>query len=127
MSTYAMQADMLNAGIARMVNKLEQWGILDSTLVLFIPDTGGNYEEIGRRQKNTQMPIFMIDVTLDERHMVAGNISTIMLGPESTSQSNGGPWGNVSNTPFRMYKHSVHEGGIRTPLVAHWSRAGEIP
>jgi arylsulfatase len=26
----------------------------------------------------------------------------------------------VSNTPFREYKHWVHEGGISTPLIAHW-------
>ena len=29
-------------------------------------------------------------------------------------------WANVSNTPFREYKHWVHEGGISTPLIAHW-------
>src|SRR5690606_22894985 len=29
-------------------------------------------------------------------------------------------WANVSNSPFRMYKHFVHEGGISTPLIAHW-------
>jgi arylsulfatase A-like enzyme len=26
----------------------------------------------------------------------------------------------VSNTPFRKYKHYVHEGGISTPLIVHW-------
>jgi arylsulfatase len=26
----------------------------------------------------------------------------------------------VSNTPFREYKHWVHEGGIATPLIVHW-------
>ncbi|GAG28307.1 unnamed protein product, partial [marine sediment metagenome] len=25
-----------------------------------------------------------------------------------------------ANTPFREYKHWVHEGGIGTPLVVHW-------
>ena len=29
-------------------------------------------------------------------------------------------WANASNTPFRMYKHYVHEGGIATPLIVHW-------
>ncbi len=31
-------------------------------------------------------------------------------------------WANVSNTPFREYKHWVHEGGISTPLIAHWPK-----
>src|SRR5207302_1591046 len=29
-------------------------------------------------------------------------------------------WANVSNTPFRLYKHYEHEGGISTPCIAHW-------
>jgi arylsulfatase A-like enzyme len=28
------------------------------------------------------------------------------------------PWANASNTPFRMFKHWVHEGGISTPFIA---------
>ena len=34
--------------------------------------------------------------------------------------SYGLPWANASNTPFRLYKHWVHEGGISTPLIANW-------
>ena len=43
-----------------------------------------------------------------------------MPGPETTYQSYGVPWANLSNTPFREYKHWVHEGGISTPLIVHW-------
>ena len=32
----------------------------------------------------------------------------------------GACWANASNTPFRRYKHWVHEGGMSTPLIAHW-------
>jgi len=34
--------------------------------------------------------------------------------------SYGLPWANASNTPFRLYKHWVHEGGISTPLIVSW-------
>jgi arylsulfatase len=34
--------------------------------------------------------------------------------------SYGLPWANASNTPFRLYKHWVHEGGIATPLIVRW-------
>jgi arylsulfatase len=34
--------------------------------------------------------------------------------------SYGLPWANASNTPFRLYKHWVHEGGIATPFIARW-------
>src|SRR5512133_257260 len=43
-----------------------------------------------------------------------------MPGPDDTFIAYGEAWANVSNTPFREYKHWVHEGGISTPLVAHW-------
>jgi arylsulfatase len=49
-----------------------------------------------------------------------GNHPSIMPGPADTYASYGVGWANASNTPFRLYKHWVHEGGIGTPLIAHW-------
>jgi arylsulfatase len=43
-----------------------------------------------------------------------------MPGPADTYIAYGKPWANASNTPFRRYKHWAHEGGIATPLIAHW-------
>lgn len=31
-------------------------------------------------------------------------------------------WAHACNTPFREYKRDQHEGGIATPLIAHWPR-----
>jgi arylsulfatase len=44
----------------------------------------------------------------------------VFPGPQDTYVAYGRGWANVSNTPFREYKHWVHEGGISTPLIAHW-------
>ena len=46
----------------------------------------------------------------------------VMAGPEDTFIGYGRGWANVSNTPFREYKHFAHEGGISTPLIAHWPK-----
>jgi arylsulfatase len=43
-----------------------------------------------------------------------------MPGGPDTYIAYGLSWANASNTPFRLYKHWVHEGGISTPLIAHW-------
>ena len=43
-----------------------------------------------------------------------------MPGGADTFVAYGANWANVSNTPFREYKHWVHEGGISTPLIVHW-------
>jgi arylsulfatase len=45
-----------------------------------------------------------------------------MPGPADTYVAYGIEWANASNTPFREYKHFVHEGGISTPLIAHWPK-----
>jgi arylsulfatase len=58
--------------------------------------------------------------TRDGRPVQRGNDPSVMPGSEETYQSYGIPWANLSNTPFREYKHWVHEGGISTPLIAHW-------
>ena len=44
----------------------------------------------------------------------------VMPGGPDTYIGYGLAWANVSNTPFREYKHWVHEGGISTPLIVHW-------
>ncbi|MEC9091418.1 MAG: sulfatase/phosphatase domain-containing protein, partial [Planctomycetota bacterium] len=46
----------------------------------------------------------------------------VMPGPADTYIAYGKGWANASNTPFRMYKHWVHEGGIASPLIAHWPK-----
>jgi arylsulfatase len=44
----------------------------------------------------------------------------VLPGTPDTFIAYGRDWAKVSNTPFREYKHWVHEGGIATPLIAHW-------
>lgn len=56
-----------------------------------------------------------------------GNAPWIEPGSADTFASYGRPWANVSNTPFREYKHWVHEGGIATPLIVNWPGGGLRP
>lgn len=58
--------------------------------------------------------------TRDGQDVRFGNSPDIIPGGEETYSSYGVPWANVSNTPFRMYKHWIHEGGISTPFIVHW-------
>ena len=125
MEVYAAQVDRMDQGIGRIVDALEKNGELANTLVIFLADNGACAEDIPE------------DVTVDElvdKLMIArretrsrepvhfGNDVTRMPGPENTYQSYGVAWANLSNAPFRLYKHWIHEGGISTPLIAHWPR-----
>ena len=121
MEVYAAQIDRMDQGIGRIISTLEATGQLENTLILFLADNGGCAEELGgpntriRRDRPVSPPL-----TRDGRPVSTGNDPTIMPGPETTYQSYGVPWANLSNTPFREYKHWVHEGGISTPFIAHW-------
>ncbi len=121
MEVYAAQIDSMDQGIGRIVEALEQTGQLDNTLIIFLADNGGCAEELQPRfGQNRQSSAIRQDQTRDGRPVSFGNLPELMPGGEETYQSYGIPWANVSNTPFRLYKHWVHEGGIATPLIVHW-------
>lgn len=53
--------------------------------------------------------------TRDGQPIRIGNGTDIPPGPEDTYASYGLEWAHASNTPFRLFKSFVHEGGIATP------------
>jgi arylsulfatase A-like enzyme len=60
-------------------------------------------------------------VTRDGKPMRVGR--GVMPGPADTYIGYDPLWANASNTPFRMFKHWSHEGGISTPMIVHWPNA----
>ena len=121
MAVYAAQIDPMDQNIGKIVSKLEERKIADNTLILFLSDNGGNYEEMGSSNRAVASdPLFKPHETRDGKLVRGGNKPSITPGGADTYTSYGIPWGNASNTPFRQYKHFAHEGGISTPLVAHW-------
>jgi arylsulfatase A-like enzyme len=63
--------------------------------------------------------------TRDGRKIAVGNSPAVLPGSEETFLSYGPSWAMASNTPFRRYKHFVHEGGISAPFAMRWP--GKIP
>jgi len=120
MAVYAAQIEILDRNVGKIVAKLKEKGAYENTLIMFMSDNGGNLEELDSGGPIDRMPIFMPHETLDGRLVHVGNDPSIMPGGADTYQSIGIPWGNVANTPFRMYKHYTEEGGIATPFIAHW-------
>lgn len=119
MEVYAAQVDRMDQGIGRIVQALRETGQLDNTLILFLADNGGCAEELQADEPRGQdqgTP----SKTRAGQPVKWGNTPACQPGSEETYASYGLPWANLSNTPFRRYKHWVHEGGIATPLIAHW-------
>jgi arylsulfatase A-like enzyme len=133
MEVYAAMVDRMDQGIGRLVAALKASGQLEHTLIFYLQDNGGCAEGMGRKSNAEQIkdktykPFAPDDLqpqiwppmqTRDGRAVRTG--PGVMPGPADTYIAYGRAWANVSNTPFREYKHWVHEGGISTPLIVHW-------
>ena len=119
MAVYAAQIDRMDQGIGRIMRKIRETGAEDNTLVMFLSDNGGCAEGIAANFRSLQGKV----TTAGGKVVQYGNLPTILPGPANTFQSYGRAWANASNTPFRLYKHWVHEGGIATPFIAYWPSA----
>ncbi len=98
MAVYAAMVDRMDQNIGRIVRKLKERGIFDNTLILFLSDNGG----------------------CAEGGLWGFNREGGPIGSPASYASYGLCWANASDTPFRRYKKWAHEGGIATPLIAHW-------
>ena len=116
MEVYAAQVTAMDRGIGRIIDALREAERFDNTLIFFTIDNGGCHVEYGPDRKGDYLP----EKTRDGRPVRPGNLPAIMPGPEDTYQSYGYGWANASNTPYRLFKQFDHEGGIRTPMIAHW-------
>ncbi len=93
MATYAAMVDCVDQGVGRLTRTLEELGIAENTLVIFMNDNGASPNDRVRR----------------------GN-----FGEPQTTWNVGVGWAHSSNTPLKYYKRTQHSGGVTTPFIAHW-------
>ena len=95
MAVYAAMIDRVDQNLGRLFAKLKELKKWDNTLIMFLSDNGAC-----REQPNTT--------------------PNIPPGPVESYRTISVGWANASNTPYRKYKSTDFEGGIRTPFIAHW-------
>lgn len=100
MAVYAAMIHRLDQNIGRVIDKLQEMGELENTMIIFLSDNGGCHE--GTKNKGNYIR------------------TTGETGNSDSFDAYEYPWANVSNTPFRLHKHWVHEGGISTPFIVHF-------
>ena len=115
MAVHAAMIDRVDQGMGRIIAKLEETGQLENTVIFFLSDNGASPE-------TPKQPGFDRNgETRDGLPVIyTANNKTILPGAENTYAGIGRDWANVSNTPFRYWKARTFEGGICTPLIAHW-------
>jgi arylsulfatase len=139
MEVYAAMVDCLDQQVGQIVSALQRNDAFHKTMILFLADNGGCAENLGRQgeyqprvvdpselqpMQAGELQYKMIpDVTRDGFPLRQGR--GVMPGPADTYIAYGLSWANASNTPFREFKHWVHEGGISTPFIAHWPAGTE--
>ncbi len=101
MEIHAAMVDRMDREIGRVLDQIRAMGAWDDTLIFFLSDNGASAE------------IMVRDDGHDPSAPAGSAASHLCLGPG---------WSSVANTPFRRHKTWVHEGGISTPLIAHWPR-----
>ncbi len=97
MAIYAAMIEEVDKNMGKLVAGLRARAQLDNTLILFLSDNGGNAEAGAPGKHEGEHP-----------------------GDPHSNVYIGRCWAHLNNTPFRKYKHYNHEGGIATPLIAHW-------
>jgi arylsulfatase len=99
MAIHAAMVDRMDREIGRVLDQVRSMGCLDDTLILFVSDNGASAEQIIRGDMH------------DPAAPPGSAKSYLCLGPG---------WSSAANTPFRLHKSWVHEGGISSPLIVHW-------
>lgn len=103
MAVYAAMIDRMDQNIGRLKAKLKELGQLDNTVFMFLSDNGASNE-------STNGTGFTKEI-IEASKLPASN-------PKSFT-AYGFEGANVSNTPFRLFKHWEYEGGTATPFIAY--------
>ncbi len=115
MATYAAMIEHVDTGVGKILETLQDKRLAQNTLVIFFSDNGACAEAIEPAWYDVPSRL------RDGRPVKVGNNNhQVLAGPEDVWQSYGPPWANVSDTPYVLYKHFTHEGGIASPCIVSW-------
>lgn len=99
MAVHAAMIDRMDHEIGRVLDQIHAMNALDNTIVIFLSDNGASAEQIVRGD---------------------GHDPDAPVGSAKTFLGIGPGWAGLANTPLRLHKSFVHEGGISTPLIVSW-------
>jgi len=105
MQIHAAMVDRLDQNVGRLLGKLRELGKLENTLIIFLVDNGASHERPKRGKKDPAS--------------TWGSVGSF----EAIGQS----WANATNSPFKKWKVQGMEGGICTPMIAHWPEGIKLP
>jgi len=108
MAVYAAMVDRMDQNIGKLIKAISDRGELDNTMILFLSDNGACQE------------VLYTGFNWNPAYAWPWDTMGHEIGSPESFASYGRGWSNLGNTPFRLHKHWTNEGGISTPLIAHW-------
>ncbi len=99
MAVHAAMISRMDMEIGKVLMQVREMGAEKNTMVIFLSDNGASSEQLIRGD---------------------GHDAAAPLGSAKTSLGVGPGWSSCANTPFRLHKSWVHEGGISSPMIVHW-------
>jgi arylsulfatase A-like enzyme len=98
MAVYAAQVDVLDQNVGKILDALSEHQLADNTMVIFLSDNGAQQNSEEGFEQNPEA----------------------VFGSRESFGGYARSWANLSNTPFRRFKHEQHNGGNATPLIVRW-------
>jgi arylsulfatase A-like enzyme len=110
MEIYAAMVAQMDDQIGRILDHLQAIGEYDRTLIVFLSDNGANGEDHAD---------VLLQHVPEAKAWLANTYNNDFenWGRPGSFIDYGMAWGAVSNVPFRLFKGTVAEGGIRAPLI----------
>ena len=99
MAIHAAMITRMDLEIGKVIRQLHAMGAERDTMILFLSDNGASPEQLIRGD---------------------GHDRTVPPGSARSFLGLGPGWSTCSNTPFRLHKSWVNEGGIASPMIVHW-------
>lgn len=97
MAVYAAMVDRMDQNIGRLLNYLDEQGIAENTIIMYMSDNGSCPYDSNR--------------DFDFPPGVAEGFRTLSAA-----------WANAGNTPFKYFKQYGHEGGTNTHFILRWPK-----
>ena len=105
MQIHAAMVDRMDQNIGRILQKLEELRKLKNTLIIFLVDNGASHERPSKKVWDPEAE----------------------WGSVGSFEAIGQSWANAINSPFKKWKVQGMEGGICTPMIAHWPEGIKLP
>ncbi len=111
MEIYAAVVEYMDMQIGKLVNYLRDTDQLENTYIIFFSDNGAESNDKASNLKGKRASMFA--------NWLAKTYDTDFAswGRKGSFAAYGPAWAQVSATPFWMFKGTMNEGGIRSPLI----------